>query len=956
MASKSFALTTAGTGGGSPLYLSEDLGTTWISISPTGLSFADLSQGSVCDVAVGPYNPNEVLITGPAGIRRSVDGGLNFAAASTFPGKYLTYKDSNSLASISDSQIAASNNSGGTWTTLAATPATLFPSAVDPKFGAIYFSNFNSGFVVVNGLTATAEKISTIWRTANAGTNWIISIEITGLSHIVSIHGNDEEGLLLFLTEDSGLYRLDYDLIEDPVLIDDTIIGGVGGELRQIGENPNKIYLITDGLNTQNIYYSDDGGYSFTLKSTGLFGQTTYPRIFAFSDSVIIMLTSIVAGSEAAIYKSEDGGVTLTNQFLDGDGRAIALDSSTALNCGECPEGFTFKEGSNDCEQITYGGPLCNPPYFYDVITNGCALTDSSTAVNISLAIDVSGSVIPEEREQYVIFLKLFIDELLERLATNNTQMAISLWNSTACLQQDWTNDPILLKNAIDTVTGDNPVNSNCPGFNALSGGTCHAKALETAVRVLHQGALDRPAAANFLINVTDGTSVCGPCDLTDLGYTITLPPLDQGLDTNDCLFLKLVQQIKQNLAGKPATFMMLAVGNSGERQNLETKFKNKSCEGVPVPFPSANEDGDLFFYNAGDFSEANDFAKQLVIGLGAQIIPSASNCPSGCTPVPGDDSRGYCRCVDTVDFIPCSYRLVDCLDDTITKITDADLQSYYDNNEIITIQGQTNCWKIEQLTSIEPNPEQVIVDEVFPTCNECALAFALINCKDPNVVIYTIQESFLPYVDPDKTVMLEEYPSECWTVTRNTASQYTPQTLTVKGTIYDDCPTCLGARSYLTSCSNNQSVIVTRTDVSQYLNETVSIKGFPDACFTVLQEACDCIKVRFRTLSDGTRTYILPAHPVKINGRNQYTIVTKTNKRYLIAYDTTEPRWEVWNIDTNTLVSYTPIDAECPYIGYWENISAETMYGIEPCADAIYEVEIDGTYISCECCINKNC
>jgi photosystem II stability/assembly factor-like uncharacterized protein len=954
MASKSFALTSAGTP--SQLYLSEDLGITWASIAPTGLSFADLSQGSVCDVAVGPFNPNEVLITGPAGIRRSTDGGLSFAAASAFPGKHLTYKDSNSIASIADGQIAVSNNGGGTWTILPATPILLFPSTTNPKFDAVYFSNFNAGFIVVNALNTTGDKISRIWKTVNAGTSWTEAIDITDINdYIVSIHANDEEGIVLFLTETAGLYRLDYNLIQDPVLVDANIIGGIGGELRQVGEDPNKIYLITDAANTQKIYYSGDGGYSFIERSAGLFGQTAYPRIFAFDENTIIMLTSVVAGSEAAIYRSEDGGVTLTNQFDNGDGRAIALDSSTSLNCGECPDGFTFNEGANNCEQITLGGTLCNPPYFYDVVTTGCAIADSSTAVNISLAIDISGSVSDDEREQYVIFLKLFIDELLERLATNNTQMAITLWNSVACLQQDWTNDPALLKTAIDAVlrTSSAPPLA-CPGMSK-GGGTQHARALETSVRVLHQGAIDRPAAANFLINVTDGADIGGPCDLSDLGYSIVLPPADQtGGDL--CQLLRLTEQIKQNLAGKPSTFMMLAVGTPGDRSVLQSAFKNKSCDGVVIPYPSANDDGDLFYYDAGNFGEANDFAKQLVIGLGAQIIPSNSTCPAGCTAVPGPDSRGYCRCVDTVNFIPCSYKLTDCLDDTITKITDTDLQTYYDSNEIITIQGSVNCWKIEQLNTIEPNTESVIVDEVFPTCNECALAFALINCKDPNVVIYTIQETFLQYIDPDKTIMLEEYPSECWTVRRNTDAQYVPQTLTVKGPAYDSCETCLGARSYLTSCSNNQSVIVTKSDVSQYLNQTVSIVGFPDACFTVLQEACDCIKVRFRTLSDGTRTYILPAHSVKINGRNQYTIVTKSNKRYLIAYDTTEPRWEVWNIDTDTLVAYTPIDAECPYIGYWENVNTETMFGIEPCADAIYDVEIDGTHISCECCLNKNC
>ena len=237
----------------------------------------------------------------------------------------------------------------------------------------------STGFVAINGQDSSAAPISKIWKTINAGASWVNGIEITGLSNIVSIHGNDEEGIILILTESSGLWRTDYNLLQDPVLVNVDIIGSVGGELRQVGGNPNKIYAIASGQTTHNIYYSDDGGYSFTLRSSGLFGDTSYPRIFAFDENLILALTSVVGGSEAALYRSEDGGVTLNNQFTAAiDGRSIGLDSSVSLQCDECPVGFTYNESTHKCEKITLGGPICYPPYFYDVITGKCASIDTS--------------------------------------------------------------------------------------------------------------------------------------------------------------------------------------------------------------------------------------------------------------------------------------------------------------------------------------------------------------------------------------------------------------------------------------------------------------------------------------------------------------------------------------------------------------------------------------------------
>jgi len=107
-----------------------------------------------------------------------------------------------------------------------------------------------------------------------------------------------------------------------------------------------------------------------------------------------------------------------------------------------------------------------------------------------------------------------------------------------------------------------------------------------------------------------------------------------------------------------------------------------------------------------------------------------------------------------------------------------------------------------------------------------------------------------------------------------------------------------------------------------------------------------------------GLRTYRVERSPVLLNGKNQYTIETNKNERILIAFNAEENRWEVWNIDTDTLLSYSLLSTDCPYTGLWEDTDASefSMTSITSCETSIYTVEIEDTYINCECCLFKNC
>jgi len=419
---------------------------------------------------------------------------------------------------------------------------------------------------------------------------------------------------------------------------------GVGAILTQVGNDPSKTYLVTRFWRA--IYYSSNSGSTLDQRYTGFGSGLAYPGIATFDENTICTFV----GTSAEIYRSTDGGVTLESVYAT-NARTVGFDTSITYECGTCPNGFEEISTGNPtnptitCERTILGGPLCNPPYFYDTVTNSCALPSSAIPFNIVLNIDTSGSVgtpDPDERDKLIVFLKLFIDEMTERLITGNTKIAVVLWNSTACYQQEFTSDPDLLKEStrsgiISPTTQDQPyVNPACTaaGYKA-SGGTQHAVGFAASVRALHAQAILRPTAENVIITCTDGNGI-GTANLTDLGYPTIVDDNTVSQSVAECQMIALTDEVKANLAGKPSKVMLLVVGADYERQLVETAFINKNCPGTSKYYPSLNDDGQPYYYDAGDFGTVADFAKQLIIGLEAQFIPGFS-CPEGCTDVPGN-------------------------------------------------------------------------------------------------------------------------------------------------------------------------------------------------------------------------------------------------------------------------------------------------------------------------------
>jgi len=945
MAAKTYALNTRTNPLG--LYASDDLGLTWAVVDSAGFTFSTLT-----DIESAPYDSNQILIATSTNIVRSIDGGATFNVTGASGVYKLFYKDVNSIIGVGGSAsnpqiITISNDGGGIFTPTGVTAVDLADSAaVDPKISTVFFTNNAAGFIAVSWDDPAGGRLNRIWRTTDGGVTWTNSIDLpltNETDRVVSIHADLNADKVTILTAQQGIWQVDYALLGVLTQTSSTINGGSIGEFHQVGADPSKVFILTsDGA----LYYSSDSGITFTQRTASVGADLTSGGggIYAYNEDTLVVYAS------SNIYRSEDGGVTFTDVFALGD-KAVGIDASIIPECGVCPEGFTLIEsfGGRDkrCERTIIGGPLCNPPYFYDTVTNSCAIPSTAIPFNIVLNIDTSGSVNPDERADLVLFLELFVDEMTERLITGNTKIAVVLWNDLSCLQQDFTSDPDTLKSALRAIETPGSIKQSCvdAGYQ-VSGGTKHAVGFGASVRTLRDQAILRPTAENVIITCTDGTGI-GTCDLTDIGYRTVV-------NDDPCELIRLSDEVKANLAGKPSKMFLLVVGTPNERYFVEQTFINNrapSCNNTSNYYPSLNDDGQPYFYDGGDFTNVSDFAKQLIIGLEAQISPSFS-CPPDCQDVPGSDNLGYCACTDVLEFQDCLYRLVNCIDDQDTIVTDSDLLVYLEANNIITIEGSTNCWQIET-TDPGPNPPTtVVVDSVYATCPACTISYAFINCRNTDLIFYSI-EDFSNEVG--KVVNLVGYSDECWTVALNTNPDYSVEDITIDGVPYNDCPTCISPKYYLSNCNNNTAYLVTKTDLEEYVGQIVSVRGYPGVCFRVDSMYCDCVKVTINT-GGRDREYVTYKSLNQINGRNQYIITTGQNADYLLAWNSGELRWEFYDINTNELLSYSPIDSECPYSGYWVNEGSLRVISVQTCVSAISNVEVEKAYTECRCCIYKNC
>lgn len=965
--------------GDKPLSYSEDKGLTWQWIDVT-------IPENPSQVICRPFYPDEVFVAvqptvgGVSGLHYSSDGGNTFTPV-TLPAPIvgvvkIQFIDQDNIIGIgyqnltpgyADYFLIRSNN-GGTSFTVGNSINNFVPLGYElvPEVNIlytiyIYFNNLSEGFIGLNiqEIADPSNQKSIIWKTTDSGQNWPTSIEIDNYNLRAMVASNVEQKLLLYLNEvtpsNPGLvFTLDDDLLSSPTFSanwGDAPYGLTGGAniFTQVEYYPSFVFAIDKAPvdNTSSLFYSSDFGLTWTLVNSTLGSEYQGVPVIAYDSNTLIVQTS---GATYNISRSDDGGLTFVQVFdaPPDTGNSRSLDTTENFPCEECPPTFTLNENTNQCEQYTLGGPLCNPPYYLFGPTGECALASTIQASNILYAIDNSGSVSTNqggvnERELFRDFINILTDKLSARLSINSIKVGVVHWSTEACYDQPFTSDKALINASVERILSC----PTCPGIQC-AGGTNHGAALCESLTALHAQALANPSAENVLILFTDGTNnAASTCDLTGIGLSPIVNLSNSASFPQS--FFDLLTDAKANLAGKGLKVMVCVVGDEGERSTVKQYFLDGPVSNGQDPYPSYNAEDDYYYYfDAGDFTEADFIAQQLILGLGAQITPSGYECPPECETIPGPDNLGYCRCLNLAPLEDCQYRLTDCLGTQTPIITDADLQTYYDAANIITIVNSNTCWQIEKLDENQPDPQAVVVDQVFGTCPECLPSSKLFNCVDRNNVIYSSTDLSMYQ---GKTIQVQEYPGECWQVGPNNDTVYVPQPLTIDGQPYDTCEECNPTKYQLTNCLNGNSFIITDSELSAYTGRAIRAVNVPGLCFFVTSPpACLCVRISV----DGT-VYQATASPNLWEGKNQYLFQTTALDNLAVAWNAEENYWEFFNSDTLETYGYNSLDSLCPFGSNWTIVEGSPFIinYVTYCYDEIYDIDVEQSFVSCEACIN---
>lgn len=177
-------------------------------------------------------------------------------------------------------------------------------------------------------------------------------------------------------------------------------------------------------------------------------------------------------------------------------------------------------------------------------------------------------------------------------------------------------------------------------------------------------------------------------------------------------------------------------------------------------------------------------------------------------------------------------YQLTECDNPTnIIYSTTAALEQIVLNNQIITIDGFTECWEVKESPIDCDCPINVTVLTVSSCCRVCKgdTNYKLTSCLNPNVFIYTSSDLSL-YID--QTIIRKDC-GGCWIVTEiNTPIPTNTPIDVVQG--FTNCDECERIHYLLTDCYNPLNTIITYTDLSAYLDQYIKLEWCPDTCWKV--------------------------------------------------------------------------------------------------------------------------
>lgn len=291
-----------------------------------------------------------------------------------------------------------------------------------------------------------------------------------------------------------------------------------------------------------------------------------------------------------------------------------------------------------------------------------------------------------------------------------------------------------------------------------------------------------------------------------------------------------------------------------------------------------------------------------------------------------------------------CCYRLTNC-ETSVEIYSTSDLEQYV--GQTVNISGQDGCFTVV-LTDIPcENAQEVTVTNTYGSCEICLPSYKLYNCKDLNVTLQTANVQFEALLG--KTVKLVEYPVDCWQVGPNEQKTLPLQPLSPSGQPFETCIECDPDEYGLTNCVNGASVLTT-VNLSAYLGKVIKAENFPGLCFTIDDNPCDCLEI---TLNN--QVYNVNKEPNFFNGRPYFQFFTVNNIPVVVAYDSSQNRWEVYNPNTQVVYFYSDLDIECPTTSFWVKLDPNFPGNIstQRCPLPILNISPTEEFDDCKCCVN---
>lgn len=236
----------------------------------------------------------------------------------------------------------------------------------------------------------------------------------------------------------------------------------------------------------------------------------------------------------------------------------------------------------------------------------------------------------------------------------------------------------------------------------------------------------------------------------------------------------------------------------------------------------------------------------------------SGYTCPEGYNLVNCGGEGPSCVLVEQTG-IGCCYKLTDCKGILPSIYTDTDLSAYV----IVQIAGyEGTCWEVSP-DSCPDTSIPVTVTDSFDQCEECNGRYFTLNdccCEEPLIIegqIIVLNYTGTGY-NPDnllglgiteikdkgnKTVFIGcSYLNEITVIPPNSAvipyGGYLVTPTTVDNC--DECKRCIQGYK-LQDCTGENDPIYTTSDLSGFLDQSITINGYPDVCWLVIAETNIC-------------------------------------------------------------------------------------------------------------------